>query len=288
MHLKPDRQSEIDMRKYLLTLLLLFTCACSTTDSKQNDDGKVCAAEGLFIKLSCGDAEAPENFSLTVSYYYYDDLEIGTFQCPDDTIGICRTEGLHLAEIPDAIKIFARAPGFSSQFIEKSAPFSAYNDNGAACDPQQASALDIELEALEPFESNEDYCTGFEADGGLDAYADMAVSLPGELGEALAIKFYMEDINGQPRVYFQNTKRNPLHYEFVSRVLGRPTSLTDYEAQTYHGSERTQMAGTLVYYPDIALNSEASGGQITAPMTVQFFPSDDLTPALALDRKSVV
>jgi len=268
------------MKKVLYCLWVVFMfCACSSSDKAQNDDNKICATEGLYIKISSTEGQIPESFLVTLST---DDAEPLSYFCPDDNQPLCTADGLHLAQIPSDITLNVKTVGFASQYIEKSAPFEAYIDNGATCKPEVAASLNIELAPLEAFEVNDNYRTGFEADGGLEAYEDMAVLLPGELGNALAIKFYMEEINGEAQVFFQNTRRNPLHYDFVTQILGRSISLSDYEEQTYHGDDRQQMAGSIVYYPDLEVPSEAVDGQAEAPVTVQFFPSDDLTPVLAL------
>ncbi len=267
------------MKRILLCALAVFLlCSCSS-DGTSDEEEKTCRATGLFIRLSSADGKTPQSFSLTPND---GDGEIATCFCPDDSQPLCTENGLHLPQIPGSITLNVKAPGFVSRYVEESAPFEAYSDGGALCDAGVAEALDIELTPLAAFETNNDYRTGFEAEGGLEAFEEMAVSLPGELGLALAVKFYMEDIHGEPLVFFQNTRRNPLHYEFVTQVLGRAISLDDYEAQTYHGADRRNMAGTLVYYPDLEVSSETFGGKAAAPLTVQFFPSDDLTPELAL------
>jgi hypothetical protein len=62
----------------------------------------------------------------------------------------------------------------------------------------------------------------------------------------------------------------------VSQGLG------EFEAATYHGEDRTGFAGTLTRYPNVEAESAALGARMRAPVTLSFFPSDDLTPEQAL------
>ncbi len=140
-----------------------------------------------------------------------------------------------------------------------------------------AWVADVPVEALAGFEQNEDYATGFGADGLADFEA-LAVKSETELGPVLLVKFYIADVQSEPRVYFQNTLDHPLHYEFAREVLGVAMTRSEFEASTYRGEDRTAMAGTLVYYPSLSAPSEALGVSAQSPFALTFFPSDDLTP----------
>ncbi|MFO0547091.1 MAG: PEP/pyruvate-binding domain-containing protein [Polyangiaceae bacterium] len=140
-----------------------------------------------------------------------------------------------------------------------------------------ARVLEVPVTALPTFELDGDDATGFDADGLAD-FESLAVKSDTELGPALLVKFYIADIQTEPRVYFQNTVDHPLHYEFAREVLGVAQTRAEFEASTYHGEDRTAMAGTLVYYPALSAPSEALGENAESPVALTFFPSDDLTP----------
>jgi hypothetical protein len=135
----------------------------------------------------------------------------------------------------------------------------------------------IELTPMAPAEQTPDYATGFSGDACLDDLAALALTVSTDLGESHSVKFYVADLGGTPRVYFQNTKLHPLHFDFASRVLGVPESATEFTRNTYSGEDRTAMAGTLTRYPGVS-NAEASDGTVVdAPWTLNFFSSDDIT-----------
>jgi pyruvate, water dikinase len=145
------------------------------------------------------------------------------------------------------------------------------------------------LEPLPPFKGNEDYFTGFHRENGLDDFKALAYSTDSELGPLYAVKFYISDLDSTPDVYFINTEKHQLHYDFVRDVLKKRISRSQYELETYVNSDRTAMAGTLVYYPDVEVDSSAmkehTGGQadaVESPFVLTFFPSDSLTPSQAL------
>jgi len=141
---------------------------------------------------------------------------------------------------------------------------------------------EVPLEELSAFEHSDDFATGFAREDGIEAFEDLAVSVDTDLGPSSVVKFYLEDLAGEPQVYFQNTRRHPLHYEFVRNVLGKPVTRAEFEASTYSGSDRTAMAGTLLYYPAARALCPAVGTEVEAPIALTFFPSDDLDPEQAL------
>jgi pyruvate,water dikinase len=140
----------------------------------------------------------------------------------------------------------------------------------------------VTLEPLGAFEVTEDYRTGFDAEGGLDALLELSVPTDSELGPAHSLKFYLDHLDDQPQAYFQDTRQHPLHYDFVRTVLGVPLSVTEFEQQTYRGPDRGAMGGTLVYYPTLGLAGEEGASELSSPITLNFFPSDDLSPEQAL------
>ena len=149
----------------------------------------------------------------------------------------------------------------------------------AGTTPEDGATRDLPLTPLPPPDVTDDYRTGFAADG-VDAFRALSYEGQTELGPVELVKFLVTGLDGAPIVYFQNTKKQPLHYTFAQSVLGLGMSLSDFEAATYHGADRTMMAGTLVRYPGRTVHT--AGGDLTSPVAVTFFPSDDLSPAQAL------
>lgn len=197
--------------------------------------------------------------------------------CPSaDTVtehGRCG-DGLAFDAIPANSRFTVRAPGFRTARLDFATVRSGSSDVVIYVEPAPAAT------------SNDDYATGFGASG-LDTFKAMAGSITAESGLLRAVKFYIDDIAGSPVIYFQNTVKHPLHYNFVRSVLGRTITQKDYEATTYHGEDRTGMAGTIVWYEGFDAGNDRTG-PINGPFTVEFFPSDDLSPDLALRAYDVV
>lgn len=185
----------------------------------------------------------------------------------------CTGTGLQLNDPPDTVFITIKARDY--QFITKDLQVAELPSTDGL------RVLTVTLKPLPPLQQNSDYCTGFEPATGLQAFQGMAFQVDTELGPAQLVKFYIHDLQTSPKVYFQNTRKHPVHYAFVRNVLGKPLSLTEFEQQTYHGQHRPAMAGTLVYYRSVQAHSAALDQIAKAPIALTFFPSDDLTPAQA-------
>ncbi len=130
----------------------------------------------------------------------------------------------------------------------------------------------LELSALPAPVANADYRTGFGPEATLADFSALAWKSSDELGPVEVVKFYLEGLDAEPQVYFQNTPKHPIHFDFVRRVLGRSLTSSEFVAQTYRGAARRAMAGSVLYRPGPVVRGVAS------PFTVEFFPSDDLTP----------
>jgi hypothetical protein len=188
----------------------------------------------------------------------------------------CVTGGVELDDPVAPLAVVVKSKGWSTiqaSFEEVS---------GERSDGPGGARVIVSLDRLPSFEATEDYRGGFSLDDGLREFEELAVSAPSELGRALVVKFLITGLDSEPQVYFQNTGEHPLHYGFARRVLGLALSLEEYEEQAYHGEDRQFMAGSVILYPDLALESACLGDHIEAPVTIEFFPSDDLSPALAL------
>lgn len=202
---------------------------------------------------------------------------VRTAWCPDspapDTE--CLPQGLRLEPEPGALALTIKARGHAFVTLEL--------DPDDALPRSGAPDAEVALESLPPIQITDDYATGFDVNDGLTTFEQLAVSIPTEFGPSQVVKFYISGLDQTPQVYLQNTRAHPLHYQFANRVLGVPLTLSEFEATTYSGADRTGYAGTLTRYPEAVAASAALGFSLVTPITLSFFPSDDLTPAQALD-----
>jgi hypothetical protein len=180
---------------------------------------------------------------------------------PDGPLG-CAPGGVSFDGAPAPTTITVRAPGWRTV---AAAPFASV----------------VTLGALPAFEATADFRTGVTAEDGIEAFRALAFRAQTDLGAAEIVKFCIRDVGGRGDVYFQNTRRHLLHFNFARQFMGFPGSQTDFYRAAYQGEGRTWMAGSLIYYPAAAAESAALGGLLTAPVALTFFPSDDLTPAQA-------
>jgi hypothetical protein len=177
------------------------------------------------------------------------------------------------------------APEVGSTFTIKPAGYEFVSVTLAA-DHVAKGRLPVELSPLGEFKATNDYRTGFDREGGATAFAALAVETQTEFGPAQSLKFYVAGFDKAPQVYFQNTRRYPLHYDFARFALGVGTPRPIFEQNTYHGENRSALAGTLIYYPELEFQHASSA--LTAPIALEFFPSDDLSPALALKAHRLI
>jgi pyruvate,water dikinase len=195
--------------------------------------------------------------------------------CPAEPGGghECTEQGLRVEGNPDRFEVTVKARGY--EFVTRQFVLAELPSQG------DSSLAQVTLRPLEPFEQNDDYATGFEAGAGLESFQQLAAGIDTELGPTHVVKFTIDQLDQQPRVFFQNTRSHPLHYGFARTVLGAALSLSDYEAATYHGADRTALAGSLTHYPAVQARSACLDADAQAPIAVTFFPSDDLTVAQA-------
>jgi len=234
----------------------------------------------LHVEIQAQPGQSIGAYSITA-----DDVESGTgaIWCPGADIDPPSEDcarPMILKNLSAGSVLTVRAPGFRNESIILSPAEMPTTDDGCR-------KLDVTLRAAPEIDRTEDYVTGFTADDGIDSFVELGVLTPTGYGTLVAVKFFIDDINGSPVVYFQNTRKHPLHFNFVRGVLGKSLTSDEYEASTYHGLERTAMAGNIVWYRDFSVNSRHAGA-FSSPMTVEFFPSDDLTPAQALKAYDLI
>lgn len=234
----------------------------------------------LHVELHAPSGQPVGPYSMTTT-----DFESGTVAvwCPGNDINPL-PEGCSrptiLPNLSAGSTLTIRAPGFANEIINLTPARLPATDDGC-------HKLEIELRPAPEIIRTDDYVTGFTVDDGINAMAGLGVLTPTGYGTLVAVKFFIDDINGSPVVYFQNTRKHPLHFNFVRGVLGKSITSDEYEASTYHGLERTAMAGNVVWYRDFSIYSPRAG-TFADPVAVEFFPSDDLTPAQALKAYDLI
>lgn len=218
------------------------------------------------VTVGLGGGAAPETYQVTLARGSGD---VATLVCPDPPLESsserCTADGFDAAIPAGGAEVTVRSSGYG--FVT------------TAVAPGRDAAID--LSALPPPERTPDYATGFSGDACLDELLELSLPLATELGKSHSVKFYIADLDTTPRVYFQDTTLHPLHFDFAASVLGIAKSATEFALETYSGENRRAMAGTLVYYPDVSGVQASDGDVVDAPWTLNFFPSDDLTPAQA-------
>jgi hypothetical protein len=244
----------------LLALALTALSGCGSDSSHSEPD-----SHGFQVELK---ADAiPQRYRVVLAK---PDWSVAAVTCPGDSNSQLRCTARGVAiESPEAgSTLTIKPPGY--EFV--SAPVTAGQ--------LDAGQMQVALSRLPKLEATSSYRTGFDREGGAEAFAALAIETQTEFGPARSVKFYVSGFDQSPQVYFQNTRRYPLHYDFARLVLGVAASRSVFEQSTYHGEGRTALAGTLIYYP--ALEFQHAPGALSAPVALEFFPSDDLTPAQAL------
>jgi hypothetical protein len=253
--------------RLLAGLYLLASVTCGDAE----DDGAVSGP--VRVDIIAGGERLAGDFVAIVALA---DGEIRAADCPSGPTGgmACTKQGVRLDGVSGEIDITVKARGF--HFSTRSFSLRDLSREG------ETRVARLSLTPLPPFEKNEHYATGLAPGDGPEAFRELATEMDTELGPARVVKFNILDIADEPRVYFQNTRLHPLHYDFIRTVLGVPMTLSEYESSTYRGEDRTAMAGTVIHYPALEAPGDTPGIDLASPVVVTFFPSDDLTPAQAL------
>lgn len=227
------------------------------------------------VEIRAFDAEGAALPAL-VAFLDVPDSEILGGECPtSEAAGLeCAGGGLRAEHVSGAFSVTVKVRGHA--FATQAFQYSDLPEDGGV------RVADLVVDALGPFERDDDLATGFMPEQGIGAFEALAEQVDTDLGPTQVVKFYIDGLDDSPRVYFQNTRVHPLHYEFVRNVLGKPMTLSEFESTTYSGKDRTAMAGTLLYYPTAQAMCPALGRAIEAPIALTFFPSDDLDPEQAL------
>ena len=208
---------------------------------------------------------APSAFQVTLAW---DKGSVQTLICPSETRATdsqkCTEGGFAVRGTAGAFEATVRSVG--NAFVSITVAPGAESPTVLALPPLTAAV------------KTDDYATRLDGDGCLEVLQQMAVPFTPDLGDSYALKFLIRDLKTEPKVYFQNTKKYPLHFDFARTVLGIPGTIEQFSADTYSGTDRPAMGGTLVFYPSVSGKSKAATPWVDAPWTLNFFPSDPITP----------
>ena len=247
------------MKSIAIALLSVWLFSCSSDES--HEPVLLIAAHGIA-------GESLSNFVVTATHAdgFIEEVicQSGAEGCPGDVAP------LFYPGAPVVLDVRARGYQF----------YHASGDSLPVVD--DSLTLVVTLEALSSFESTDNFATGFE-EGGVSPFEALSYRLVGELGRVAVVKFYIPDVTAdEPTVYFQNTPKHPLHYDFARNVLGVTLTNTQFAAETYIGEDRSGMAGTILWYQDLDIPVDGRDSPVSAPFCVTFFPADNLTPQQAL------
>lgn len=232
---------------------VLWACACTPARDPP-----------LAVQIRTTGDEPVEAFLATLTFA---DGGVKSLTCPgpsnEDAAGLrCGKDGFDVlgAERPVAVMLRSRGNAFASTPIDGS-----------------HDTLTVHVTPLAAGEETPDYATRLDGAECLQQLEALALPLRSELGDSDSVKFYIRDLTTEPKVYFQNTKRHPLHVDFARNVLGVTGTADDFAQETYAGLERPAMAGTLIFYPAVSGQGRGAGSEIEAPWTLNFSPADTLT-----------
>ena len=277
----------------ILSSLLFYACN-SDKQNNQLNNGSGCSLNSVSIVIKDFNEMLPDEYQVIVSLEENHFVSVycdGKVKDNINDILQCSKNGVLLKKAVDTANLVVKSSGFITKRVKEKINFTEVKLEipEAGCGEfVKKGELKIKLLPLENFEVNDDYRTGFSKETTMDDFKKLAVEHPGEVGRSFIIKFYMDNLNSNPRVFFQNTQKHKLHYGFVRGVLNKTLSLSEYESQTYNGENRNAMAGSILLYPNTKIKSSFSEQFMVTPITIEFFPSDDLSAELALKSYTLI
>jgi hypothetical protein len=246
------------------SFLLLFVAACGDGEERPL---------AMNVTLSRTGGAPPASFHVV---YGRDEEDVASLDCPSSNATSsleCIDHGVRIANPRSSATLVVKSPGDRFLALDLS--------------PRviREGTLPLVLEPLDAIEDTDAYVTGFSYEASQRAaaearFASLAVTSVTELGPVAAVKFYVSDFDGSPRVYFQNTRKFPLHYGFARDVLHVGMTPAQFESAVYHGFSRTAVAGTLLDYSELDLPADGQRPALSHPIVLQLFPEDDLEPGM--------
>jgi hypothetical protein len=177
-------------------LSALLGCACSSE-----------RPPSLAVEVRTSANEPVEAFQATLAFA---DGSVKTLACPDGStedaaLLRCNERGFEVLgrARPDEVTLRSRGNGFTTKRL--------------AGDQDTVTWV---VSPLAPAENGPDYATRLDGPECLQQLDDLALPLRSELGDSHSVKFYIRNLQTDPQVYFQNTKKHPLHFDFARNVLG--------------------------------------------------------------------
>lgn len=217
----------------------------------------------LAVQVRTTTGESVEAFMATLSFADGSVKQLGCREGANEapTALRCEKHGFDVlaGTRPSLITLRSRGNAFASTHVE------------------DERSLTIEVSPLPAAEERPDYATRLDGADCLQQLEKLALRLQADLGDSYSVKFYIRDLKSEPKVYFQNTNKHPLHFDFARNVLGVTGTADEFAQDTYVGVDRPALAGTLIFYPTARGAAGGSGDPIEAPWTLNFFPSDTLT-----------
>lgn len=253
------------MVHHLAAVAALLACGCT----RHSPGPSPISGQWVHVQLQVQVAGVLQAFQATVAF---GQNSAKTLVCP--TVPSAPTDSLRCAD--GGFDVFASTAAFDVTLRSSGNAFL-----WTSVQPNADATLTLVLSPLAPAQINGDYATGFDGDACLDTVQQLSISSSTDAGLSYSVKFYIQDVKTQPKVYFLNTKKHPLHYDFAHDVLGVTTSATEFANNTYSGADRTAMGGTLIFYPSVHGSAKGATPTLDAPWTLNFFPSDDLSPEQA-------
>jgi len=118
--------------------------------------------------------------------------------------------------------------------------------------------------------------TAFEAFSARD-------DVPGQLG-VREVKFLIADVRADaPQLYFMNSSRNPMHFNFARDHLGIKIDIPEFNRATYFTQARDFIAGTVLAYDNYAMPDGSPGLYV-----MEFWPTDPVPVDLVVMAYTMV
>ena len=201
--------------------------------------------------------QVPPQFTVTVS----EGDAVATLDCPSREAA----EARHLRCAESGFEVLTGASSFDVTLRSRGNDFVSKSVSAAARAPV------ITLESLPAAEETENYATRLDGDECLARLRELGIALTTDLGNSYAVKFLIRELQAGPEVYFQNTNKYPLHFDFARKLLGIAGTADEFAAETYATENRTMAVGTLVLYPSISSPARAASPSVARAVDAQLF-----------------
>jgi len=117
---------------------------------------------------------------------------------------------------------------------------------------------------------------------GWDQFEALASVDDSDLGKVHSVKMLVFDVQTAPKVYFIDSKKYLLHYDFAHALDSKrfPTRAI-FDTQVYWDPQHKHAMATLLWYKDLTTHSASLPPTVSGPISLQFFPSDNQPAANA-------